>query len=161
MGMKLENLDGGWKVIYSESPTRRKIIWDITGEGEELIFPAGTLEIRKRAVSKVNCPNLKRVYIPNYVETIRQDAFDGYDEGLVISCQKSGKPYGYFEGEYVETMFEDGAPYYMTHYGSWLHRSVMVRSEDSEGRLTWSSRDVKDLLAVKPTVRWSVEPDQF
>lgn len=161
MGMKLENLDGGWKMIYSETPAGRKIIWDMSGDGESLVLPPNVEEVRKRAISRSNCPNLKRVYIPNYVETIRQDAFDGFDQTLEISCQKSGKPYGYFEGEYVERFMEDGAPYYMTHYGCWLHRSVMLRSEDSEGRLTWSSQDVERICAVKPTVKWDVSPEEF
>lgn len=161
MGMKLENIDGGWKMIFSETPSGRRIVWDITGEGDTLVIPSQVQEIRKRAVSKTNCPNLKRVYIPNYVEKIYQDAFDGFDEQLLICCQKTGKPYGYFEGEYVETFEEDGAPYYMTHYGSWLHRSVMLRSEDSEGRLTWSSKHASEILNIKPSVKWNVSKAEF
>lgn len=161
MAMRLENLDGGWKMIYSETLSGRKIIWDLSGDGEILRLPHGVEELRKRSISRHNCPNLKRVFIPNFVETIRQNAFDGFGPELEICCQKTGKPRGYFDGEYVERFMEDGAPYYLTHYGCWLHRSAMVRSEDSEGRLTWSCRNLEELCAAKPTVRWGVSPEQL
>ncbi len=63
---------------------------------------------------------------------IHRDAFDGFDSGLEIHCGCQYKPEGYFEGEYVEEHQEDGSTYYITHYGSWLRRSVVLRSRDCE-----------------------------
>ena len=45
-------------------------------------------------------------------------------------------------------------PYYITHYGSWLHRSVVLRSRDCEGRLTWMSCTPDSEIARRPSVKW-------
>lgn len=154
MALKLEKCGENWNVIYSEHPNGEKVLWDVSGSGTEFDMPAGTVEIRKRAFNKVNCPNLQTVRIPEKVRVIHQGAFEGFTSELTIECACQYKPEGYFEGEYIEEHEEDGATYVITHFGSWLHRSVVLRSRDSEGRLTWISTTQEEELARRPIVKW-------
>ncbi len=153
MGLRLEQYGERWKIIYSVDAAGNKILWDVTGDGDVFVVPAGVKEIRKRAISVSNCPFLKRVMIPSSVRTIQRGAFDGFNSDLVVFCASPEKPAGFFEGEYEEVFEEDGAPYYVTHYGSWLCRSAVLRSRDEEGRLTWASFSESE-LSNRPRVRW-------
>ena len=154
MALKLVKSGDNWNIIYSERPNGEKVLWDVSGSGEEFTVPADVTEIRKRAFDRNNCPNLQKVFIPEKVRLIHKDAFDGFDTELTIECASQYKPEGFFEGEYVEEHEEDGATYYITHYGSWLHRSVVLRSRDCEGRLTWISGTPDSEIAHRPNVKW-------
>ena len=153
MALKLEQYGEKWKIIYSVDAAGNKVLWDVSGDGEVFVVPAGVKEIRKRAISAGNCPRLKQVNIPNCVRTIHRGAFDGFGENMVVFCASPEKPAGFFEGEYEEVFQSDGASYYVTHYGSWLCRSAVVRSRDEEGRLTWASVNESE-TANRPRVRW-------
>ena len=133
MSLKLEQYGQNWKIIYSVDAAGRKVLWDVSGDGDVFVVPAGVTEIRKRA--------------------IHRGAIDGFNSDLVVFCASPEKPAGFFEGEYEEEFQEDGASYYVTHYGSWLCRSAVLRSCDEVGRLTWSSFADGE-LANRPRVRW-------
>lgn len=153
MSLKLEQYGQNWKIIYSVDAAGRKVLWDVSGDGDVFVVPAGVTEIRKRAISAGNCPRLRQVTVPNSVRTIHRGAIDGFNSDLVVFCASPEKPAGFFEGEYEEEFQEDGASYYVTHYGSWLCRSAVLRSRDEVGRLTWSSFADGE-LANRPRVRW-------
>jgi len=157
MALKLERQGEHWQIIYSIDSSGEKVLWDVTGDGERFVVPAGVAEIRKRAFDRCNCPNLKQAVIPKGVHTIGKGAFCGFGSELEVLCCSPEKPEGFFEGEYVEVFTEDGAPYYITHYGSWLCRSVVLRSKDAEGRLTWTSIGSHGELSARPMVRWGCE----
>lgn len=159
MALKLENCGENWKIIYSELSTGGKVLWDVSGKGEQFSVPADVVEIRKRCFDRVNCPNLRQVNIPERVRVIHKGAFDGFGSELEICCATQYKPEGFFEGEYVSEQQEDGSTYYMTHYGSWLRRSVVLRSRDSEGRLTWLSATPDSEISQRPVVRWGCTAD--
>ncbi len=159
MALKLEKLDG-WNIIYSEHPSGEKVLWDVTGTGTHFEVPTAVTEIRKRAFDRNNCPHLEQVYIPEQVQVIHRDAFDGFDNSLVIRCACQYKPEGYYEGEYVEEFQEDGATYYITHYGSWLRRSVVLRSRDSAGQLTWISSAPDSEISQRPRVQWGCRREE-
>lgn len=154
MALKLVTIGDHWNIIYSERPNGEKVLWDVSGNGAEFVVPADVAEIRKRAFDITNCPNLQKVFIPEKVRQIHKGAFDGFDSSLAIECGSQYKPEGYFEGEYMEEHEEDGSVYYITHYGSWLHRSVVLRSRDCEGRLTWMSCTPDSEIARRPSVKW-------
>ena len=154
MALKLVTIGDHWNIIYSERPNGEKVLWDVSGNGAEFVVPADVAEIRKRAFDITNCPNLQKVFIPEKVRQIHKGAFDGFDSSLAIECGSQYKPEGYFEGEYMEEHEEDGSVYYITHYGSWLHRSVVLRSRDCEGRLTWMSCTPDSEIARRPSDKW-------
>ena len=157
MAMELEKLENGWQIIFSRNASGRRVLWDVSGDGESFTIPEGFVEIRKRALNRTGCPNLKECKIPAHVQLIRQDAFDGFGPELQIYCEKPSKPMGYFDGEYTEELHSDGSPYFVTHYGTWLRRSVVIRSEDNNGELTWISNSAEQELAVRPTVTWGAQ----
>lgn len=154
MALKVKKHGENWKIIYSENQSGEKILWDVTGTGESFSVPEDIVEIRKRTFDRENCPGLKRVIIPKSVHTVQKGAFFGFGSELEVLCRSQEKPEGFFEGEYEEVFTEDGAPYYITHYGSWLCRSVVLRSRDAEGRLTWASIGAHGELAARPVVSW-------
>jgi hypothetical protein len=158
MALKLEKLDG-WQIIYSEQSSGAKVLWDVTGDGTQFEVPAGVVEIRKRSFQRGNVPALKQVTIPESVKVIGQGAFDGFGPDLEIRCACQYKPEGFFEGEYGEDFTEDGTTYHITHYGSWLRRSVVLRSRDSDGRLTWMSTSSATEISDRPTVLWGCTND--
>lgn len=158
MALNLEQLAGGWQIIVLQDSAGNRELLDVKGEGARFEVPGDIAVIRKRAFSPVNCPNLEEVYLPETVETIRQDAFDGYDGNLTIRCQAKKRPSGYFEGEYREEFVDgDGQSYFFTHYGSWLHRSVVLHSRDEEGTITWLSPTAEEEIKVRPKVSWNCE----
>ena len=158
MALSLERLGREWQIIVLEDSSGKRELLDVKGDGERFQLPRTISLIRKRAFSPVNCPNLKEVYLPETVETIQQDAFDGYDEALQIHCQFKKRPSGFFEGEYREEFVDgDGQSYFFTHYGSWLHRSVVLHSRDEEGCITWLSPTAEKEIRVRPTVHWGCE----
>ncbi len=160
MALKLEKYGENWNIIYSEHPSGEKVLWDVTGTGSSFVVPADVVEIRKRAFDRNNCPSLEQVFIPERVKVIHRDAFDGFDNSLEIRCACQYKPEGYYEGEYVEEFQEDGTLYHITHYGSWLRRSVVLRSRDSEGRLTWISCSPDSEISQRPKVQWGCRREE-
>ncbi len=160
MALKLEKYGENWNIIYSEHPSGEKVLWDVTGTGSSFVVPADVVEIRKRAFDRNNCPSLEQVFIPERVKVIHRDAFDGFDNSLEIRCACQYKPEGYYEGEYVEEFQEDGTLYHITHYGSWLRRSVVLRSRDSGGRLTWISCSPDSEISQRPKVQWGCRREE-
>lgn len=162
MALNLERLEHGWQIIVLQDSTGKRELLDVKGEGEQFQLPQDITLIRKRAFSPMNCPNLRAVYLPETVETIQQDAFDGYDEGLQIHCQARKRPSGFFEGEYREEFVDgDGQSYFFTHYGSWLHRSVVLHSRDEEGSITWLSPTAEKEIRIRPRVSWNCAMPEF
>ncbi len=160
MALKLARLDADWQIIYSENSAGEWVLWDVSGTGTSFTVPEQVAEIRKRAIARDNCPALNRVIIPAHVQTIHKDAIDGFGQELAVCCAHPSKPDGFFEGEYVEETQEDNGTYYMTHYGSWLCRSVVLRSQDAEGRLTWTHLSMAGELVNRPQVRWGYQVEQ-
>ena len=160
MALKLEKYGEDWNIIYSEHPSGEKVLWDVTGTGSSFAVPADVVEIRKRAFDRNNCPSLEQVFIPERVKVIHRDAFDGFDNSLEIRCACQYKPEGYYEGENVAEFQEDGTLYHITHYGSWLRRSVVLRSRDSEGRLTWISCSPDSEISQRPKVQWGCRREE-
>ena len=160
MALKLEKYGEDWNIIYSQHPSGEKVLWDVTGTGSSFVVPADVVESRERAFDRTNCPYLEQVFIPERVKVIHRDAFDGFDNSLEIRCACQYKPEGYYEGEYVEEFQEDGTLYHITHYGSWLRRSVVLRSRDSEGRLTWISCSPDSEISQRPKVQWGCRREE-
>lgn len=149
--------ESGFSIVIFRDPQGIRILTKAEGAGEELVIPVG---VERLFAYCIQCPNLKKVYIPKSVKIVDMGVFGEFDSRLEIFCEAAVKPEEYFEGEYYESFKENYEKFTEGYYGSWLSgNSVKLYCMDAEGRFVYGASRAgrgRDILGDedRPKVYW-------